>query len=177
MGHNFTNSTDADEDFWLRHSLGVASVFCVAYTIVFLIGIFGNSFVIAVVARSPRMRTTTNFFIVNLAVADILVVIFCLPATLVSNVFLPWILGWFMCKAVSYLQGVSVSASINTLVAISFERFLAICYPMKGQITASIAKKIVISIWSSEVLLENKSSKNSDYVQDKPYFSVDFWEE
>jgi neuropeptide FF receptor 2 len=62
-------------------------VYCVAYLLVFAVGIVGNFFVIAVVFRSPRMRTVTNFFIVNLAVADILVIVFCLPATLMSNIF------------------------------------------------------------------------------------------
>lgn len=70
-----------------RHSVTLTAVYCVAYVIVFIVGLIGNSFVIAVVLRSPRMRTVTNFFIVNLAVADILVIVFCLPATLMSNIF------------------------------------------------------------------------------------------
>lgn len=46
-----------------------------------------------------------------------------------STVILEWTLGTFMCKAVSYTQGVSVSASVNTLVAISIERCVTISYP------------------------------------------------
>lgn len=70
-----------------RHSMAMSAVYCVAYVVVFVVGLIGNSFVIAVVYRSPRMRTVTNFFIVNLAVADVLVIVFCLPATLMSNIF------------------------------------------------------------------------------------------
>lgn len=70
-----------------RHTVTLTAVYCVAYVIVFIVGLIGNSFVIAVVLRSPRMRTVTNFFIVNLAVADILVIVFCLPATLMGNIF------------------------------------------------------------------------------------------
>lgn len=70
-----------------RHSTTLTAVYCVAYMLVFTVGLVGNSFVIAVVLRSPRMRTVTNFFIVNLAVADILVIVFCLPATLMGNIF------------------------------------------------------------------------------------------
>lgn len=80
-----TNSTLPD--LLYRHSLAMTVVYCVAYLIVFIVGLVGNCFVIAVVYRSPRMRTVTNFFIVNLAVADILVIVFCLPATLMSNIF------------------------------------------------------------------------------------------
>ncbi|KAH1022567.1 hypothetical protein HUJ04_011949 [Dendroctonus ponderosae] len=74
-------------ELFYRHSAAMTAVYCIAYLLVFAIGIVGNFFVIAVVFRSPRMRTVTNFFIVNLAVADILVIVFCLPATLMSNIF------------------------------------------------------------------------------------------
>lgn len=33
-----------------------------------------------------------------------------------------WVLGLFVCKAVSYLQGVAVSASINTMLAVTVDR-------------------------------------------------------
>lgn len=88
--NNTMNRSDlgvlADE-FMYRHSGAMTAVYCVAYLLVFIVGLVGNCFVIAVVYRSPRMRTVTNFFIVNLAVADILVIVFCLPATLMSNIF------------------------------------------------------------------------------------------
>lgn len=71
----------------LRVSFGLGLFFCIAYGFVFITGCVGNSFVIAVVMRSPRMRTPTNFFIVNLAVADLIVVIFGLPVTLLGNIY------------------------------------------------------------------------------------------
>lgn len=83
---NATESSFVPELFY-RHSMAMTVVYCIAYLLVFAVGIVGNFFVIAVVFRSPRMRTVTNFFIVNLAVADILVIVFCLPATLMSNIF------------------------------------------------------------------------------------------
>lgn len=82
-----TNLPDNLDYLYYRHSPTMNIVFCIAYSIVFLVGLIGNSFVIAVVLRAPRMRTVTNFFIVNLAIADILVIVFCLPATLLSNIF------------------------------------------------------------------------------------------
>jgi hypothetical protein len=71
----------------LRVSLGLGLFFGLAYGLVFILGIIGNSFVVAVVMRTPRMRTPTNFFIVNLALADLLVLIFCLPVTLIGNIY------------------------------------------------------------------------------------------
>lgn len=83
----FNRSDMVDDEFMYRHNSAMTALYCVAYLIVFTVGLVGNCFVIAVVYRSPRMRTVTNFFIVNLAVADILVICFCLPATLMSNIF------------------------------------------------------------------------------------------
>lgn len=76
----------ANLNLW-RHTASVSVILTVAYTIVFIVGIVGNSFVVAIVCKSPRMRTVTNYFIANLAFADILVLLFCLPATLLSNLF------------------------------------------------------------------------------------------
>ncbi|XP_060523643.1 neuropeptide SIFamide receptor-like [Cylas formicarius] len=143
---NATESAFIPELFY-RHSAAMTIIYCVAYLLVFAVGLVGNFFVIAVVFRSPRMRTVTNFFIVNLAVADILVIVFCLPATLMSNIFVPWVLGWWMCKTVPYVQGVSVAASVYSLVAVSLDRFLAIWWPLKCQITKRRARIMIVFIW------------------------------
>ncbi|XP_056643875.1 neuropeptide SIFamide receptor-like [Diorhabda sublineata] len=58
-----------------------------------------------------------------------------------------WILGWLMCKTVPYIQGVSVAASVYSLVAVSLDRFLAIWWPLKCQITKRRARIIIIFIW------------------------------
>lgn len=71
----------------LRHSSTISIIFCVVYMMVFVVGLIGNLFVISVVFRVPRMRTVTNLFIANLAIADVLVIVFCVPATLMSNLF------------------------------------------------------------------------------------------
>jgi len=49
------------------------------------LGVVGNSLIVWIVLCNPRMRNVTNYFIVNLAVADILVCVFCLPITLLTN--------------------------------------------------------------------------------------------
>ncbi|KAF6211457.1 hypothetical protein GE061_011969 [Apolygus lucorum] len=141
---NLTDSLGSE----FRYSFPVTVFFCIAYTSVFLIGVTGNCFVVSVVYRSPRMRSPTNLFIVNLACADLLVNVICLPFTLVQNVTTAWTMGWLVCKTIPYLQGVSVNASINTLVAISAERCLAICYPMKLHVTSRVVRWVVFVIWT-----------------------------
>lgn len=50
------------------------------------------------------MRTVTNYFIVNLSFADVLVTIICLPASLVVDITETWFFGNTLCKIVPYLQ-------------------------------------------------------------------------
>ena len=50
------------------------------------------------------MRTVTNYFIVNLALADFMVCLICLPPTVIGDVTETWYMGNVMCKIVQYLQ-------------------------------------------------------------------------
>lgn len=55
------------------------------------------------------MRTATNYFIVNLAIGDILMALFCIPFTVPSNIiFQYWPFGLSLCVVVSYSQAISV---------------------------------------------------------------------
>nr|XP_053654507.1 neuropeptide F receptor-like [Cherax quadricarinatus] len=87
LGSNYSDYELSLDDLLYRHSFNTGALLCISYVIVFILGLVGNCFVIAVVFRTPRMRTPTNYFIVNLAFADVLVIVFCLPATLLSNIF------------------------------------------------------------------------------------------
>lgn len=64
----------------------------------------GNILVCIAVYANATMRTVTNIFIVNLAIADLLVIILCLPPTVVWDVTETWFLGEAMCKGVLYFQ-------------------------------------------------------------------------
>ncbi|CAG7828248.1 unnamed protein product [Allacma fusca] len=58
-----------------------------------------------------------------------------------------WVLGWWMCKTVPYVQGVSVCASVYSLVAVSLDRFIAIWFPLGGGLTKGKARIIIVVIW------------------------------
>jgi len=83
------NVTSPDLTYFeeIKQPLQMVVVLSVAYSLVFLLGLVGNCIVVSVVLLKTCMHNVTNYFIVNLAVADILVVVFCLPFTLVSNIY------------------------------------------------------------------------------------------
>lgn len=68
------------------HQPSVAAVFIVSYLLIFLVCMVGNGVVCFIVLRSRNMRTVTNLFILNLAISDLLVGIFCMPTTLLDNI-------------------------------------------------------------------------------------------
>ncbi|KAG6920516.1 neuropeptide FF receptor 1 [Chelydra serpentina] len=60
-------------------------MFILAYIFIFLMCMIGNMLVGVIVLKNRQMRTVTNMFILNLAISDLLVGIFCMPTTLVDN--------------------------------------------------------------------------------------------
>lgn len=79
-------------------------VLIATHTAVFVIGLVGNALVCVAVYRNHSMHTVTNYFLVNLAVADFMVILFCLPATVLWDVTETWFLGAALCKILLYFQ-------------------------------------------------------------------------
>uniref|UniRef100_A0A3Q3WRP7 Orexin receptor type 2 n=1 Tax=Mola mola TaxID=94237 RepID=A0A3Q3WRP7_MOLML len=122
-------------------------VLIVAYILVFLVSLVGNSLVCFAVWKNRHMHTVTNYFIVNLSFADVLVTIICLPASLVVDITETWFFGNTLCKVVPYLQTISVSVSVLTLSCIAQDRWYAICHPLLFKSTARRACKSIVVIW------------------------------
>ncbi|XP_043490066.1 RYamide receptor-like [Polistes fuscatus] len=100
------------------------------YVPIIALAVTANALVIAVVFKYHYMRSVTNYFVVNLSVADLLVTMICMPVAVTQAVSLVWIYGEVMCKLSSYLQGVAVAASVYTITAMSIDRYLAIRSPI-----------------------------------------------
>ncbi|XP_058830066.1 cholecystokinin receptor type A-like [Topomyia yanbarensis] len=119
------------------------------YSIIFLLAVIGNSLVILTLVQNKRMRTITNLFLLNLAVSDLFLGVFCMPFTLVGMLLRDFIFGEVMCKLLPYLQASSVAVSAWTLVIISVERYYAICHPLRSRRwqTLSHAYRLIALIW------------------------------
>ncbi|XP_066147090.1 RYamide receptor-like isoform X1 [Euwallacea fornicatus] len=117
------------------------------YVTIFIVALLGNVFVCYIVLQSPRMRTVTNYFIMNLAVGDILITVLCVPFTSVTIMLQYWPFGAFMCPFVSYVGTLSVLVSAYTLVAISIDKWMLIMYPLKPRISKRSATYIIAVVW------------------------------
>ena len=89
LTHDYNDTNLTEPEYYLellRQPIDLLIIYCVAYGLVFLLGFVGNLFVVIAVASNASMRNVTNYFITSLAMADLLIIIFCLPATLMNNI-------------------------------------------------------------------------------------------
>ena len=120
-----------------------------SYAIICLVGLLGNALVILVVCWFAKMKTVTNLYIVNLAISDALFMT-SLPFLITTTILRHWIFGTAMCKIYFVLFSINFFTSVFTLTALSADRYLAVCHPVRsGQYrTTNIAFFICLSIWS-----------------------------
>ena len=123
-----------------------------AIFLILIVSLLGNILVIRVVHRSRRMRTVAHSLIVNMAVADLLITFMNMPEAAKEEItgtsqWFGGAFGLFMCKLLPFCQTVSISCSIFTLVAISFDKFVAIVYPFKRIMTTGRVRIVIALIW------------------------------
>ncbi|XP_059960761.1 D(4) dopamine receptor [Mesoplodon densirostris] len=101
---------------------------------VLLIGavLAGNSLVCVSVAAERALQTPTNYFIVSLAAADLLLALLVLPLFVYSEVQGGvWLLSPGLCDALMAMDVMLCTASIFNLCAISVDRFAAVAVPLR----------------------------------------------
>ena len=111
--------------------LPLAMIFtlALAYGAVIILGVSGNLALIIIILKQKEMRNVTNILIVNLSFSDLLVAIMCLPFTFVYTLMDHWVFGEAMCKLNPFVQCVSITVSIFSLVLIAVERHQLIINP------------------------------------------------
>lgn len=148
---NFTDQIiDFDDPFY---NIFVILVFSTLYIIIFFMGMYGNFLVCFVVLRNKTMQTVTNFFITNLALADMLLCLFCITLTPTYTILRKWIFGEFLCHSVAFLQCFCVYLSTLTLTSIAVDRFFVIVYPFRPRMKVCTCLLILLFIWISSCLL------------------------
>lgn len=126
-----------------------------AYCFIAIGSLLGNSLVIVVIFMNRRMRSTINYFIVNMASSDILFTMFVIPRLISelysqpSRWFIGGTLGSVFCKLDYFVQDISTAVSVLSLVAIAFDRFYGVVSPMKAGLLndSKVCGKVLASTW------------------------------
>ncbi|XP_047361892.1 adenosine receptor A2b-like isoform X4 [Vespa velutina] len=102
--------------------------YTVCEILVAICAVFGNGLVIIVFGKEKKLRRRTNYYIISLATADLLVGLFAIPFAILASIGLPTNLH--ACLFTVSVLVVLCTISIFCLVAVSVDRYWAILHPM-----------------------------------------------
>ena len=125
----------------------------VLYCIIVVVSLVGNCFVGIIFYRTQAMRTPVNFYIVNMAMSDLLYPIFFIPGAITAIHTEAWLIGGPIgeasCKIFTGLiAAVSSAVSIQSLVLITVDRFRAVMFPLRSPlINSKLCPYVILATW------------------------------
>ncbi|XP_028434832.1 alpha-1A adrenergic receptor [Perca flavescens] len=122
---------------------------------IILFGIVGNILVILSVVCHRHLRTVTHYFIVNLAVADLLLSSTVLPFSAILEIVDRWVFGRVFCNVWAAVDVLCCTASIMSLCVISVDRYIGVSYPLRYPtiVTKRRALLAVLLLWALSVVI------------------------
>ncbi|KAM9308874.1 atypical chemokine receptor 4 [Gastrophryne carolinensis] len=141
------------EELCVKHDVRrFAAIFLpIFYSVAFVVGVAGNSLVIAIYAYYKRMKTKTDVYLLNLAVADLLL-LFTLPFW-AADASVGWHLGNAMCKITAALYTINFSSGMQFLACISLDRFFAVINASNQQNFKRRCWVICVFVWTTSLML------------------------
>ncbi|XP_022429103.1 C-C chemokine receptor type 9 isoform X1 [Delphinapterus leucas] len=119
------------------------------YWLVFIVGALGNSLVILVYWYCTRVKTMTDMFLLNLAIADLLFLI-TLPFWAIAAAD-QWKFQTFMCKVVNSMYKMNFYSCVLLITCISVDRYIAIAQAMRAQMWRQkrllYSKMVCFTVW------------------------------
>nr|CAA04862.1 opioid receptor homologue [Danio rerio] len=118
------------------------------YSVICVVGLLGNILVMYGVVRYTKLKTATNIYIFNLALADALATS-TLPFQSTKYLMNTWPFGELLCKVVIAIDYYNMFTSIFTLTMMSVDRYIAVCHPVRAlEFRTPIKAKIInVCIW------------------------------
>ncbi|MBN3315058.1 OPRD protein, partial [Atractosteus spatula] len=129
-------------------SIIIAISITAIYSVVCVVGLLGNILVMYGVVRYTKMKTATNIYIFNLALADALATS-TLPFQSAKYLMDTWPFGELICKIVIAIDYYNMFTSIFTLTMMSVDRYIAVCHPVRAlDFRTPIKAKIInVCVW------------------------------
>ncbi|KAM3857574.1 leukotriene B4 receptor 2a [Diretmus argenteus] len=121
----------------------ITTVSATILSLVFLVGVLGNLFIIWSILVRSRKRSVTTLLILNLACADSFLMALT-PFFIVYLVQNKWVFGNVMCKVLFYLCLANMYASIQLIMLMSLYRLVAVLWPQR--ISAITGRRTVLRV-------------------------------
>ncbi len=130
-------------------SLTAVITHTVLLTFMTISSLTGNSLVCLGFYRNSRLRTITNFYVLSLAVADIMVATFVFPFVTVASGLRRWPFGYEFCQVHEFLLIIWVAVSLFTLALTSVNRYFCVVKPQQYTFIFTKKKTIasIVFVW------------------------------
>ena len=124
----------------------------VAYSLILVVSLVGNSLIVLIVYKTPTLRKPINMLIANMAMSDLLYPIFLFPFKLADLHVGSWLiggtLGQALCKIHPFLIEISMKVSIQSLVLITVDRYAAVVVPLRSPlISRKVCRCLIVGTW------------------------------
>ncbi|KAM6331374.1 substance-P receptor isoform 3-T3 [Alca torda] len=129
------------------------ALWAVAYALIVVVSVVGNVVVMWIILAHKRMRTVTNYFLVNLAFAEASMSAFNTVVNFTYAIHNEWYYGLLYCKFHNFFPIAAVFASIYSMTAIALDRYMAIIHPLQPRLSATATKVVIGVIWLLASLL------------------------
>ncbi|XP_031428668.1 trace amine-associated receptor 13c-like [Clupea harengus] len=113
------------------------------FSLVSVSTVFLNLLVIISISHFKQLHTPTNLFILCLAVADLLVGLIVMPVEGIRLIETCWYFGDTFCYIFPYITFAVVFVSMNNIVFISVDRYIAVCKPLRYPVIVTLRKGAV----------------------------------
>ncbi|XP_041949640.1 alpha-1A adrenergic receptor [Alosa sapidissima] len=150
---NATNVTETQETIPFTLSRAVPLGMVLGAFIVF--AIVGNILVILSVVCNRHLRIPTNYFIINLAIADLLLGTTVLPVSATLEILNSWVFGRIFCDIWAAVDVLCCTASIMSLCVISIDRYIGVRYPLQYPtiVTEKRAIFAMLGVWALAIVI------------------------
>ncbi|XP_045472539.1 cardioacceleratory peptide receptor-like isoform X2 [Harmonia axyridis] len=138
---SMTSSTNLSSFYFYK-----AEQFAVLW-VLFTMIVVGNSAVLVALLVSNTRKSRMNFFIRQLAIADLAVGLINVSVDIAWRITIAWYAGNILCKLIRFLQAVVTYSSTYVLVALSIDRYDAITHPMNFSGSWKRSKMLVLLAW------------------------------
>ncbi|XP_076373168.1 tachykinin-like peptides receptor 86C [Tachypleus tridentatus] len=125
----------------------------VAFGLMVVVASGGNTIVLWVILAHRKMRTVTNYFLLNLSLADLLMATFNAIFNFVYMLNSHWPFGSVYCILNNFIANLTVCSSVFTITAMSIDRCIAIVRPLTPRMSKVKARVFITVIWLCSVAI------------------------